>query len=78
MTRTADVIYDGRVLRPLAPLDLQPNERYRITIEEQALAEVTGKKNPRCVRKILEMAEDLGVSDLAQQHDHYLYGLPKR
>jgi hypothetical protein len=29
-------------------------------------------------QRILERATDLGVSDLAEQHDHYLYGLPKR
>jgi len=27
--------------------------------------------------RILERATDLGVPDLAQQHDHYLYGTPK-
>jgi predicted DNA-binding antitoxin AbrB/MazE fold protein len=78
MTRTIDAIYDGQVLRPLVPLDLQPNERCRITIESQTPSQAVGKKIPRCVREILEMAEDLGVPDLAQQHDHYLYGLPKR
>lgn len=24
------------------------------------------------------LAEDLGVDDLAEQHDHYLYGTPRR
>lgn len=32
----------------------------------------------RAFRKILERATDLGVSDLAEQHDHYLYGVDKR
>lgn len=32
----------------------------------------------RAFRKILERAADLGVTDLAEQHDHYLYGVDKR
>ncbi len=29
-------------------------------------------------QNILEHATDLGISDLAEQHDHYLYGVEKR
>ena len=29
-------------------------------------------------QRILDRATDLGVSDLAEQHDHYLYGTEKR
>ena len=29
-------------------------------------------------QRILGRATDLGVSDLAEQHDHYLYGTEKR
>jgi hypothetical protein len=32
----------------------------------------------RAFRRILERATDLGVTDLAEQHDHYLYGVDKR
>lgn len=35
-------------------------------------------EEPSAFQRILERATDLGVSDLAEQHDHYLYGLPKR
>lgn len=27
---------------------------------------------------ILNMSEHLGIDDLAENHDHYLYGIPKR
>lgn len=27
---------------------------------------------------IMNMAEPLGIKDLAENHDHYLYGTPKR
>lgn len=32
----------------------------------------------RAFRRILERATDLGVADLAEQHDHYLYGVDKQ
>lgn len=77
MKQTLEVIYDGEVFRPQEPVDLAPNQRYRATIEptteEQPLSGM-----PRSIARILQRAEDLGVPDLAEQHDHYLYGTPKR
>jgi hypothetical protein len=32
----------------------------------------------RAFRKILERATDFGITDLAEQHDHYLYGTDKK
>ena len=32
----------------------------------------------RAFERILARATDLGVSDLAEQHDHYLYGTEKQ
>ena len=32
---------------------------------------------PQSLQRILERARDLGVPDLAEQHDHYLYGTLK-
>ena len=31
----------------------------------------------RAFRRILERATDFGITDLAEQHDHYLYGVDK-
>jgi hypothetical protein len=31
----------------------------------------------RAFRRILERATDLGITDLAEHHDHYLYGVDK-
>lgn len=77
MARTLSVIYDGEVLRPQEPVDLEPNTAYRITIEDDA-GEPGTDGMPEVFRRILERARDLGVGDLAEQHDHYLYGTPKR
>ncbi len=75
MKRTVNVVFDGEVLRPDEPLDLEPNRSYQVTIEEQ---EVTGDELYP-LRKYLKYARDLGMpADFAEQHDHYLYGTPKR
>jgi hypothetical protein len=33
MQRSVHVIFDGEVLHPVEPLDLDPNQHYRVTIE---------------------------------------------
>ncbi len=37
----------------------------------------TSKSLSGAFQKILDRATDLGVTDLAEQHDHYLYGTDK-
>jgi hypothetical protein len=72
MARTVDVVFDGEVLRPEEPLDLEPNRHYRVTIEEP-----TGEAG--VLDDIVALAQDLDLPpDFAAQHDHYLYGVPKR
>jgi hypothetical protein len=36
------------------------------------------KASTRAFQRILDRATNLGVKDLAEQHDHYLYGVEKR
>jgi hypothetical protein len=77
MRITIDAVYDGEALRPEGPVDLRPHTRYRLIIEDAVDPEPSGGP-PEAVSHILARAEDLGVSDLAEQHDHYLYGTPKQ
>jgi len=77
MKRTVTVIFDGEVLRPEQPIDLEPNVRYHVTIEDQSMpSQIPGE--PGILDDIVAFAQDLGVDDLAENLDHYLYGLPKR
>jgi len=77
MARTITVVFDGEVFRPREPVDLPANSEYQLTVEDTPpLADVGGM--PDVFRRILNRARDLGVGDLAEQHDHYLYGTPKR
>ena len=71
MSTTIHAVYDGATFRPEEPVDLEPNTGVRVTIEPEKKPPVPSN---RAFRKILIRATDLGVSDLATQHDHYLYG----
>jgi hypothetical protein len=43
-----------------------------------AAAQAQVEPTTTAFRRILDRASDLGVSDLAEQHDHYLYGTEKQ
>jgi len=66
--------FDGKVLTPEEPVDLKPNVRYRITIEDDE--SISGQS-------IWEKFSDFtgkidGPEDWSEEHDHYLYGTPKQ
>lgn len=70
MTQTIEAVYDGNVLRPDGELQLEPNTRVRLIVEELA--------PPRTAQKgFLETARSLnlqGPPDWASNLDNYLYG----
>jgi len=74
VTQTATAIFDGNVLRPDAPLDLELNTRYVLTIRPAA-SDVEG--DAWDVLDQLAGTVD-APSNWASEHDHYLYGTAKR
>jgi hypothetical protein len=68
--------YDGKVIIPDEPVNLPKDEALVVHIEVAG----DGKKG----RSVLEWMDQLEVddaslpADLAHQHDHYLYGTPKK
>jgi len=70
MTRTVTATFDGEVLRPDEPVDLEPNTKVRITIEaSEPLEEKT--------LSFLDVAASLnleGPSDWSERFEEYLYG----
>jgi hypothetical protein len=56
--------------RSAYPLDIRKNQK---THKRPA-----GEKPYSVFDEIDEVATDVGVRDLARNHDHYLYGAPKR
>jgi Protein of unknown function DUF104 len=75
MSQVVTAIFDGQVLRPETPLELEPNKRYVITIETE--------QSPVPTENAWDVLEALAGSveapeDWSSEHDHYLYGTPKR
>jgi len=75
MTKTVTATYDGYVLRPDSPVDLEPNVRYVIII--QSAFPTTADGDAWDALEALTGAID-APRDWASEHDHYLYGSPKR
>ena len=74
MTKTLHVIFDGKVLRPEKPPDLEPNTHYIVTVESREAPE---EKNLWEVLSNLTGTVE-GPEDWSQEHDYYLYNVPKR
>ena len=75
MDKTLTVVFDGHVLHPESPPDLEPNMRYVITIRDIAPPVAEGD-----AWEVLEALTGTceAPTDWASEHDHYLYGTPKR
>mgnify|MGYP002863635323 CR=1 FL=1 len=75
----SDVVYITQHGRPAAVLvNFEQYEAMIAQLEaqkQQPVYQVAEKKGTFAA--LVEMAEDLGVADLAEQHDHYLYGTEK-
>jgi predicted DNA-binding antitoxin AbrB/MazE fold protein len=76
MTITVEATYEDGVLKPAEPLALAEHQKVRVTVEpsrppiwELAVA-LTADAPPEELEK--------PPIDGASQHDHYLYGVPKR
>lgn len=75
MTKTLTAVFDGTVLRPEGPIDLTLNARYLVTVEQ----EVTATKGEDAWDTLAQLTGTVeGPTDWAAEHDHYLYGIPKR
>ncbi len=74
MNKRITAVFDGNVLHPDAPLDLAPNTRYVIIIQESISPPVAGD-----AWDVLEAMTGTieAPTDWSSEHDHYLYGTPK-
>jgi hypothetical protein len=72
MNKSLTAIFDGKVLRPDDPLDLEPNKRYQITVEVLPLAENAWDVLDKLTGSVTAPA------DWSKEHDHYIHGTPKR
>jgi hypothetical protein len=73
--KSIKAVYDGKRVKLLEPVDLPANTPLEVQVKKKP----SGKKRPSDPWDALgDEAIDMKVSDLAEQHDHYLYGVPKR
>jgi len=76
MTKTIQAVFDGEALRPTSPLDLEANTSYRISIE---LLSISDSEAPDAWDELEALTGSVEAPrDWAKNHDHYLYGAPKR
>ena len=73
-TKTLHAIFDGNVLRPEESIDLELNVRYLVTIERKE--DAVSQNLWDTLKKFSGKVE--GPEDWSKEHDHYLYGVPKR
>ncbi|MEN3335428.1 MAG: hypothetical protein V7641_4793 [Blastocatellia bacterium] len=69
MSRTIEAVFDGEVLRPQEPLELQPNTKVRITIEES----ITTKPNSKSFLQTARSLNLEGPPDWSERIEEYLY-----
>lgn len=70
MSKTLEAVFDGEVLRPAEPIELEPNTRVLITIEEQPATRSEAKSFLRTARSLNLQ----GPPDWSVRVDDYLYG----
>lgn len=77
MPEEITVTYDGKAFHPEKTLNLEPNTRYTIQIISTQETVETTEKNAWDLLE--EMAGTYPAEeDWSTEHDHYLYGAPKR
>ena len=76
MATTFEAVYENGVLKPEKPLPFKEHQRVKVSVEETepSLAERIVARAGALPPEVLASLPD----DLAAQHDHYLYGTPKR
>ena len=75
MTKTLYAIFDGKALIPEESVDLEVGKRYILTVgPKQKISDI--EHDPAF--DLSSLAVKTNISDLATEHDHYLYGIPKR
>jgi len=73
MSHRIHAIYDGEVLRPESPVDLEPNTRYLLVVEEEKVNGEIPEETPYPLSVIRSFATDMNVTDLSVRHDHYAH-----
>jgi hypothetical protein len=76
-------IFQNGIARPTEPVNGREGQAVIITFLEESRTDdsslpMTEEDWDALMKLAEECAIDTGIPDLAHQHDHYLYGTPKR
>jgi hypothetical protein len=74
---TVHAHFDGKAIIPDEPLDIPPNQALIVQIEQVGPRE-TGDESALVWLATNAVENDPLPTDLAEQHDHYLYGSPTK
>jgi len=79
---TIQAVYENGVFRPTTPIELPESCQVEITFRSTVAGQASVPSDRRPLSRLAEIAKDSPENpslpcDLAAQHDHYLYGLPK-
>ena len=77
MSTTFHATFDGKLLHPEEAVNLKPNTRYLVVIEGEEKQSETSGEEEYPLTAIRSLATDMGISDLAENHDYYAHGRPK-
>jgi predicted DNA-binding antitoxin AbrB/MazE fold protein len=80
---TIHAIYENGVFRPLEAVELPDKAEVEISIQSTKPCSSKAQIGHPALRRLLEIADRYpgdpnSPTDRAAQHDHYLYGTPKR
>ena len=83
MSRTIRAHFDGKVFVPDEPVDLPTGQSVDISLGEESQIPTSKHSTPGPLAAIAAWSRTLPLDptspgDRAAQHDHYLYGTPKR
>ena len=74
MTKSLHAVFDGEVLKPEKPVDLEMGKWYVLTVERIIETTTPRESSLYPLTQILEIATDMGVDDLSTRHDWYAHG----
>jgi predicted DNA-binding antitoxin AbrB/MazE fold protein len=76
MSFTIEAVYENGVLKPAEPLPLKEHEKVRVTVEQNQMS--LAERIVARAHALPPETLDKLPADGAAQHDHYIYGTPKR
>ncbi len=72
--------FDGTSIVLDEPAELKPNTKVKVMVEPESnlKSDDSSQSKGTDLLSIFPKPVDMGIEDLSEQHDHYLYGTPKR